>query len=100
MDAGDFQTLIIGYVLYSFCFILIGVRLTARWTRNEKWGIDDYWMWAATIVLVLRVVVSHLVLVYGTNNIESPALLTAYEMERRAFGSKMALVARGCYATL
>lgn len=100
MEDGDFQTLVIGYVLYSICFILIGVRLTARWTRNQKWSIDDYWMWAATIILVLRVVASHLVLEYGTNNVEFVDLLSDNEVKRREFGSKMALVGRGCYATL
>lgn len=100
MQSGDFQTLIIGYVLYSFCFLLIGIRLTARWTRNQQWGADDYWMWAAAVILVLRVVASHMVLYYGTNNLETLVGLSDYEVDQREFGSKMALVARGCYATL
>lgn len=96
----DLTTLIVGYVIYSICFLLIAIRLAATWSRNKKWAIDDYWMLAASAVLILRVVVIHLVLVYNTNNIEHPELLTSREMERRAFGSKMALVGRTCYATL
>lgn len=100
MLSGDYQTLVIGYVLYFICFLLIGIRLTARWTRNQKWAADDYWMWAAAVILVVRVVASHMVLVYGTNNLELPGTLSDYEVDQREFGSKMALVARGCYATL
>lgn len=96
----DTTTLIVGYVLYFICFVLIAVRLIATWARGKRWTTGDYWMLAASAILVLRVVVIHLVLEYDTNNVYKPELLTPNDIQRRAFGSKMALVGRSCYATL
>ncbi|KAI5844037.1 hypothetical protein DFP73DRAFT_551362 [Morchella snyderi] len=96
----DLTTLVVGYVFYTICFLIIIIRLAATWAREKKWRHDDYWMLGALAVLVVRTVVVHLVLVWDTNNIEEWARsgLQEQEVERREMGSKMALVARTCYA--
>ncbi|RPB01906.1 hypothetical protein L873DRAFT_1674692 [Choiromyces venosus 120613-1] len=55
-------------------------------------------MIGALAVFCVRVVVIHLVLVYDTNNVPDPGKLSDEVRHRRAFGSKMVLVGRTCYA--
>jgi len=57
-------------------------------------------MVGALAALVVRVVVIHLVLVDGTNNVGDPGNLSDEERGRREFGSKMILIGRTCYALL
>ena len=57
-------------------------------------------MVGALAALIVRVVMIHLVLVNGTNNVSNPGNLSDEERRRREFGSKMTVVARTCYALL
>lgn len=98
----DLTTLVVGYLFYAICFLIITIRLSVTWAREKKWRHDDYWMLGALGILIVRTVVIHLVLVWDTNNVEEWARngLQKQEVERREMGSKMALVARSCYAAL
>ncbi|PUU76754.1 hypothetical protein B9Z19DRAFT_989308 [Tuber borchii] len=54
-------------------------------------------MVGALAALVVRVVLIHLVLMNGTNNLSDPRNLSDGERRRREFGSKMVLITRTCY---
>ena len=96
----DLLVLIIGYVLFTICFIIIFARLSGAYCYLKTWALDDYWMVCALAALVGRVVAIHLVLVNGTNNVSDPGNLSDEERRRREFGSKMVFIGRTCYALL
>jgi len=81
-------------------FIIIFARLGGAYSRFKTWALDDYWMVSALAALAVRVVVIHLVLANGTNNVSDPGDLGDEERSKRSFGSKMILIGRTCYALL
>lgn len=67
--------------------------------RTMKVFTDDKWMAASAVPLLIRVGLVHAVLTLGTNNVDTK-LMTEEEVERRALGSELVLLARVMYATL
>lgn len=65
---------------------------------------DDVWMGVSLGPLLIRLGVIHVVLVYGTNNIDyddiSVMAMSQREKDQRVIGSKMILASRILYAGL
>lgn len=65
---------------------------------------DDIWMGFSLGPLLIRLGVIHVVLVYGTNNIDyddiSVMAMSQREKDQRVIGSKMILASRILYAGL
>ncbi|KAF8540184.1 hypothetical protein BDD12DRAFT_834157 [Trichophaea hybrida] len=94
----DTTALIVTYIVYAVCTILIIVRLYATWARSRQWKGDDYWMILALAILTTRAVSTTLVLEYKTSNVDHPERLPPEEVRRRVFGSKLVILTRTCYA--
>ena len=66
--------------------------------------MDDVWMGISLVPLIVRLGVVHVVLAYGTNNIDRKASpvedMSEVEIKQRITGSKMILAARIFYAGL
>lgn len=100
--AGAMVPLATGYVTTALAVILIFVRLIWRHRRGERMYPDDIWMGVSLGPLLVRLGLVHIVLSYGTNNInyESIGGLNPTEVQRRVVGSKLILLSRISYAGL
>ncbi|KAF8250531.1 hypothetical protein K440DRAFT_165678 [Wilcoxina mikolae CBS 423.85] len=94
----DTTALVVAYIVYAVCTILIIVRLYATWTRSRQWKEDDYWMILALVILTTHAVAAVLVLEYKTSNVDYPERLPPEEVRRRELGSKLVILTRTCYA--
>lgn len=92
-------TLLMSWWATGFSLAIIVVRLCGRYVRLERFFPEDKVMVLSIIPLVIRMLLVHFVLIYGTNNVQTDGL-TAEEISRREIGSKLVLVARIFYAIL
>ena len=92
-------TLLMSWWATAFSLAIIIVRLCGRYVRIERFFPEDKIMMISTIPLVIRMILVHFVLIYGTNNVQT-AGLTAEEISKREVGSKLVLAARIFYAIL
>ncbi|KAJ5167164.1 uncharacterized protein N7482_005945 [Penicillium canariense] len=90
-------TLMMSWWATGFSLAIIVVRLCGRYVRMERFFPEDKIMMLSVIPLAIRMVLVHFVLTFGTNNTQT-AGLTQDQIERRAIGSKLVLVARIFYA--
>lgn len=79
---------------YSLAVIVI--RTCGRYIRAEKVFIEDGIMMLAIIPLFVRMGFVHVVLLFGTNNVQTAGLL-AGQIHRREIGSKIVLLSRITY---
>ena len=102
MQISNTTTLIVTYVFSVANLVLIFTRLLWRFSRRkqEKVHTDDLFMGLSIVPLLLRLGCNHVVLTYGTNNVNNPESLTPQQIETRVIGSKMVLAVRICYAVL
>jgi hypothetical protein len=92
-------------LLYSWwctimALIIIALRLGGRYIRNERLFREDKIMASSIIPLVARMGCIHVVLVYGTNNVDIDGLTDPLLIHHREIGSKAVLAARIFYALL
>jgi hypothetical protein len=88
-------TLLVAWWITLFCTCLILLRLSGRYIRVEKLFIEDKITALALLPLYLRIVCTHIVLLYGTNNIQLAGIeLSSKEIEQRIIGSKVVLAGR------
>ncbi|CAL5866747.1 uncharacterized protein PFLUO_LOCUS957 [Penicillium psychrofluorescens] len=90
-------TLMMSWWATAFSLAIIVVRLCGRYIRIERLFPEDKVMMASVIPLVIRMVLVHFVLIYGTNN-TTTAGLSAADIHSRQLGSKLVLAARIFYA--
>ncbi|KAJ5624847.1 hypothetical protein N7510_001156 [Penicillium lagena] len=90
-------TLMMSWWATAFSLAIIVVRLCGRYIRIERLFPEDKVMMASVIPLVIRMVLVHFVLLYGTNN-TTTAGLSAADIHSRQLGSKLVLAARIFYA--
>jgi hypothetical protein len=95
----DRPTLLVAWWTSSCALAVIFMRIFGRYTRTLQIFSDDKWMLASAVPLMLRVGVVHLVLTYGTNNVDISGL-TDDDVRKRAVGSRLVLLARVLYAAL
>lgn len=92
-------TLLVAWWITLFCTCLILLRLSGRYIRVEKLFIEDKITALALLPLYMRMACTHVVLLYGTNNIDLAGTdLFSQEIERRVTGSKVVLAGRILHA--
>jgi hypothetical protein len=88
-------TLLVAWWITLFCTCLILLRLSGRYIRVEKLFLEDRITALALLPLYLRMACTHVVLLYGTNNIELAGLdLSPEEIQQRIVASKVVLAGR------
>jgi hypothetical protein len=83
-----------------FSIVIIGFRLSGRYIRNEQLFREDKVMALSIIPLLCRMGFVHVVLIYGTNNVDVAGLTDPVKIRHREIGSQMVLAARIFYALL
>jgi hypothetical protein len=78
----------------------IVVRLCGRKIRNNQLFKEDRIMMLACIPLVIRMGLIHVVLLWGTNNVDLSGGFTEQDLRHREIGAKLVLPARIFYAML
>ncbi|KAF2659925.1 hypothetical protein K491DRAFT_701946 [Lophiostoma macrostomum CBS 122681] len=91
-------TLLYSWWCTIFALVIIGFRLSGRYIRNERLFREDKVMAWSIIPLLARMSVVHVVLIYGTNNVDIDGLTDPVKIRHREIGSKMVLAARIFYA--
>lgn len=96
----DITTLIVTYISTILAFIIIVIRLMCRYIRGESLQPDDKWMAAAAVPLLIRLVLVHFILVFGTNKIGNVEGFSQRDIEKLVIGSKLILACRVSSASL
>lgn len=92
-------TLLICWWATMFSLAIIVVRLCGRYVRIERFFPEDKVAMISVIPLLIRMILVHFVLIYGTNNTKT-AGLTPEDISKRVIGSKLVLASRIFYAIL
>lgn len=104
LSQSNISSIVVTYVCTFLSAILIVTRLLFRFHRGERMYTDDTWMGISLAPLFIRLGIIHMVLVYGTNNIDFDKInvmgMSEEEMHRRVVGSKLILASRVFYAGL
>lgn len=79
----------------SLCIILI--RIAGRYLRTDRMFTEDKIMFGGIVPLVVRMILVHFVLAWGTNNVKTENL-SASDIRSRETGSRLVLAARIFYA--
>lgn len=91
-------TLLYSWWCTIFSLVVIIFRVSGRYVRNERLFREDKIMALSTIPLLARMACVHIVLIYGTNNVDLDGLVDPGRIRRREIGSKAVLAARIFYA--
>jgi hypothetical protein len=81
-------------------FTVIIIRIFGRLTRNGQLFREDKVMLASLIPLFGRMALIHVVLIWGTNNVDLSVELSPEDIRHREIGSRLVLAARILYAML
>ncbi|KAK3954409.1 hypothetical protein QBC32DRAFT_88398 [Pseudoneurospora amorphoporcata] len=99
----DKPILLVSWWLTLFCTAVIILRVIGRYVRMEKLLLEDKIAALALIPMYLRIACVHVVLVYGTNNVQlvnqEGLHLSQQALDRRVVGSKLVLATRFFYFT-
>jgi hypothetical protein len=93
-------TLLFSWWCTGFALAFIVTRLCGRMVRNNQLFKEDKIMFASVIPLFIRMGLIHVVLIWGTNNVDLIDGLNETEIYHREIGSKLVLPARIFYAML
>lgn len=93
-------TLLYSWWCTIFSVVIIGFRLSGRYIRNQRLFREDKIMAWSILPLLVRMAFVHVVLIYGTNNVDTAGLMDPADIHRREIGSRMVLAARVFYAML
>jgi hypothetical protein len=93
-------TLLFSYWCTGFSLLIIIVRLFGRMIRNNQLFREDWIMFWSIVPLLIRQALVHIVLLWGTNNIDISAGLSPQEIFDRSVGSRAVLASRVFYALL
>jgi hypothetical protein len=80
--------------------VIILLRLGGRYIRNERLFREDKIMAISILPLLARMACVHIVLIYGTNNVDLDGLVDPVKIHHREIGSRAVLAARIFYALL
>ncbi|KAK3348407.1 hypothetical protein B0H65DRAFT_174866 [Neurospora tetraspora] len=99
----DKPVLLVSWWLTLFCTVVIILRVLGRYVRMEKLFLEDKIAALSLIPMYIRIACVHVVLVYGTNNVElvnkEGLHLSEQAIDRRVVGSKLVLATRFFYFT-
>lgn len=92
-------------LLYSWwctiaSIVIIALRLSGRYIRNERLFREDKIMAWSIVPLLARMGCVHVVLIWGTNNVDVSELTDPVKIRHREIGSRLVLAARISYALL
>ncbi|KAF2458565.1 hypothetical protein BDY21DRAFT_274924, partial [Lineolata rhizophorae] len=90
-------TLLFTWWCTGFSLVIILFRLAGRWVRTERLFREDKVMALSIIPLLARMGFIHVVLIYGTNNVDASGL-SLEDIEHRRLGSRLVLAGRIFYA--
>lgn len=96
--AANNPTLLYSWWCTVFSIVIIGFRLSGRYIRNERLFREDKIMAWSIVPLIARMSCIHVVLIYGTNNVDISSLTDPDKIRRREIGSQCVMAARIFYA--
>ena len=92
-------TLLVSWWITAFCTVLILLRLAGRYIRVERLFFEDKLCALALVPLYIRIACVHIVLLYGTNNVDLAGVdLSQNNINRHITGSQLVLASRIFYA--
>lgn len=94
-------TLLFSWWCTCFSLVIILFRLSGRFVRTERLFREDKVMALSIIPLMTRMAFVHVILLYGTNNVDAAALAgDERRIRQHEIGSRLVLCARIFYAGL
>lgn len=92
-------TLLVSWWCTIFALVIIILRVIGRFVRSEQLFTEDRIMLWSIVPLLGRMGLAHVVLLFGTNNVDTsnPSVI---DVQNREIGSKCVLVSRILYALL
>lgn len=93
-------TLLYSWWCTIFSLVIITIRLGGRYIRNERLFREDKLMAWSIIPLMARMGFVHVVLIWGTNNVDTSTITDPTIIHHREIGAKLVLAARIFYALL
>jgi hypothetical protein len=93
----DKPTLLVCWWATIFCAAIILLRVAGRFIRTERLFAEDRTAALALIPLFVRMAFVHVILLYGTNNVDVTDL-PPEQIRRRTIGSGLVLASRFFYA--
>ncbi|RMY73950.1 hypothetical protein D0862_14202 [Hortaea werneckii] len=95
----NWPTLLYSWWATAFSVVIILTRLCGRKVRSNVLFREDWIMMIALIPLLARMAVAHVVLIYGTNNVQIEGNnFTEIDIRHRRIGAGLVLAARILYA--
>ncbi|KAL1635728.1 hypothetical protein SLS58_010091 [Diplodia intermedia] len=91
-------TLLFSWWCTCLSFVIILFRLCGRFIRTERFFREDKVMALSILPLFVRMGLVHVILIYGTNNVDTSNLTDPRHIWMREVGSKLVLCSRICYA--
>ncbi|KAF2800692.1 hypothetical protein K505DRAFT_355533 [Melanomma pulvis-pyrius CBS 109.77] len=91
-------TLLYSWWCTIFSLVIITIRLAGRYVRNERLFREDKLMAWSIIPLLARMGFVHVVLIWGTNNVDTSTMTDPTVIHHREIGAKLVLAARVSYA--
>ena len=95
----NYPTLLFSWWCTGFAVVIILFRLGGRKVRTNVLFREDHIMALSLIPLLMRMALVHVILLYGTNNVD-PTGLSPLQIHHRSIGSRLVLASRICYAML
>lgn len=93
--------LLISWCLSILSLVIITIRVCGRYIRIRQLFPEDKVMMASMAPLMIRMALVHVVLVWGTNNVQNTTIgMSSDEISHREIGSRLVLGARIFYAVL
>ena len=89
-------TLLVSWWCTGYSIAIIAFRVFGRYVRTEKFYSEDGIMMLAILPLLIRAALVHVVLLFGTNNVQTFGL-SDLEISHRTTGSKLVLASRIMY---
>jgi hypothetical protein len=101
LTAADRQTIIILWVLAWASMAIMGLRLTMRKVRGQRFDASDYITMTCMGCLMARLSMVHVILLWGSNNLtdqqRATIVFTDQEIYRRIIGGKLTIINRTFY---
>ncbi|KAK7521403.1 putative integral membrane protein [Phyllosticta citriasiana] len=91
-------TLLFSWWCTCFSLVIILFRLSGRFVRTERLFREDKVMALSIIPLFVRMAFVHVILLYGTNNVDAAALFDERRIRQHEIGARLVLCSRIFYA--
>jgi hypothetical protein len=98
--AANHPTLLFSWFCTIASIVLIVMRLLGRLARSRKLFPEDKVMFWSMVPLLARMGLVHVVMIYGTNNVDLSNNLSPLDIQHRKIGSRLVLASRVFYAML